>query len=119
MAMAIRPDNIGFESTQDGLIISFSADSGEMCAVALTRAQAAMLLNRLMKETESDRVVPIDRGSLTVGQTFVPQGCYVQKNTDGRRRLVVTVRLDNSGRIVEIPLELSRADASSLSEELE
>jgi hypothetical protein len=115
----IRPENIDFQSASEGLTITFSADSGERSAVALTREQAALLLVRLMKETESDRVVPIDRGSLAVGQTFVPHGYYVQKNINGARRLVLIVRLDDPARLVEIPLELSLTDAMTLSAELE
>src|SRR5690606_34382736 len=113
------PDEVEItDKTDEGLTLEFRSDAGGVAAIALLRGQLAALVARLVKEIGAGQAVPIDRGSLQIGQTFAVTAHQVQRRGDGARRLVMTVDLPDQGRVVTIPLELSPDDVRSLIKDL-
>ena len=119
MAEEFKPDETEQHPSSDGgLTLIFRRDSGETRSIVLGRGQVAALAAALIGEIGTDRVVPIDRASLRIGQPFAVEGFQVAHSTDGGRCLIVQVHLPDQGRVVTIPLELSPQDVAALIEQL-
>lgn len=116
----LRPDEmeVGTEENGQRVTLAFRSDSGETQAVSLARAQIPTFVARLLQETEAGSAVPIDRGSLHIGNTFAVQSFHVLRRSDGARLLTLAVDMPDEGRVVTIPLELSPIEVTRLIEML-
>jgi hypothetical protein len=100
------------------LRLSFRRDDGESREVILPREWAPSFVAQLVSKIGPGQVTPIDPQGLQIGRSFAVQGWTVQKNLDGRRRIILFVDFPDEGRQVHIPFELSANEAQDLRSEL-
>ena len=114
MTAPISPDAMEITRDETNVTMIFREDAGASCAVVLRRSQFGAYIARLMREIEEDRVVPIDQASLMPGRDIAVQGWQVHRHTNGARRLVLFVELENPARVVTIPLTMSAEETADL-----
>lgn len=99
--------------------LSFESDADGLVEVVVETDFLTMILAQIRKEIESTVVTPIDRGSLKPGQSLQTRGFHVDQLPNGGAVLVIHADLLDEGRVVTIPLELSREAAKDLKRMLE
>jgi hypothetical protein len=108
------PDDTDFEERDDSIKIFFRRNNDTSREVTLLKKWVPVFVSQLISKIEEGQVVPIDKNSLQIGQSFSVQGWNMTKRQNGGRRLTLFVDLPDHGRVVTIPLELSSSEVAKL-----
>jgi hypothetical protein len=116
-------DNRPFEASETDIALSgdgtsvrliFNDDSRKSREVILRRKWLPMFAAQIQKNIEPGQIVPIDKGSLQIGQSFSLQGFHAHRLSDGGATIVLFVDLPDQGRVVTIPMDMTPKDLSTL-----
>lgn len=107
---------------RSGVRLVFNRAKGSPVGVEFSHSHLRILLALVQSKIgpgphRSTNVVSIDRCSLQIGTFFDLHGWKTSKLPSGGLRLTLMVNLLDQGRVVEIPINISRDDAASLAQD--
>src|SRR5277367_6259725 len=96
------------------LRLTFVGEGDKTRSVVMNREGVPLLVGALHSKIGHGTVVPIDKDSLRAGTNIQVQGWDLTNRPDRSVRLTIYVDMIDQGRVVTIPVELSRENVTAL-----